>query len=69
MPKNMLPSRMPIQTRVVRAFGASGALKAGTPLEMASVPVMAEQPWAKARRIRKMLRPSAPNCRTDGGGV
>ena len=36
-------------TIVVWAFFHSGGLKAGDAVEMASVPVMAEQPSAKAR--------------------
>ena len=35
------------------AFFHSGGLKAGTPLATASVPVMAEQPSAKALQSRK----------------
>ena len=34
----------------MRAFFDSGGLKAGTPLEIASVPVIAVQPWANARQ-------------------
>ncbi len=40
---------MLISTSVVRALRAWGVRKMLTPLEMASVPVMAELPWAKAR--------------------
>src|SRR5438552_17508045 len=47
-------------TRVVAAFRASGGLKAGTPFETASTPVVAVQPVAKARRIRKVLRAITP---------
>ena len=39
---------------VVRAFFHSGFLKAGTPLEMASTPVIAAPPDAKAWSRRKM---------------
>ena len=35
-------------TRVVRAFFHAGSLNAGTPLEMASTPVTAAPPEAKA---------------------
>ena len=42
----------------VRAFVADGSLKAGTPFEMASVPVIALQPWANARRIKNNPRAS-----------
>ena len=40
---------MLISTSVVRALRAWGVRKMLTPLEMASVPVMAELPLAKAR--------------------
>ena len=40
---------------VAAAFFSSGGLKAGTPLETASTPVIAVQPLAKARRIRNVL--------------
>ena len=63
-----MPSSTPIQTSVERAFVDSGCLKAGTPFEIASVPVIAVQPWANAD-IRKN-RPSAwpPGSSTDSGG-
>ncbi len=48
MPMNMTPSSRPMTTSVSRACLASGALNAGTPLEMASTPVMAAPPEAKA---------------------
>ncbi len=40
-----------MSTRVVRAFVAWGSRKMLTALEMASVPVMAELPLAKARSM------------------
>ena len=46
-----------MSTRVVRAFRACGFRKMLTPLEMASVPVMAELPLAKARRRKKAETP------------
>ncbi len=52
-PRNITPRIVLISTRVVRAFRAWGTRKMLTPLEMASVPVMAELPWAKARRRKK----------------
>ena len=69
MPRNIVPSSTPIRTSVERALRDSGCLKAGTPFEIASVPVIAVQPWAKAD-IRKN-RPSAcaAGSRTDSGGV
>ncbi len=56
-----------IQVKVVRAFFHSGGLKAGTPSEIASVPVRAAQPWAKARKTRKALRASTtpPACHSS----
>ena len=45
---------------VSAAFRSSGGLKAGTPLETASTPVMAVQPLAKARRIRNVLSTVTP---------
>ena len=56
VPRNIVPSRSAMMSMVVRAFCHSGGLKAGTPLATASVPVMAEQPSAKAR-----MRRSSPN--------
>ena len=47
-----MPRQAPMIIRVWRAFFHSGFLKAGTPLEMASTPVMAAPPEAKACRIR-----------------
>ena len=49
---------MPIQVSVVRAFFHSGGLKAGTPSEIASVPVSAAHPWAKARSTSSSPTPS-----------
>lgn len=41
---------------VTEALRLSGALKTGTPFEIASVPVMAEQPPAKARSTSITVR-------------
>jgi len=43
----------------VAAFLDSGGLNAGTPLATASVPVSAEQPFAKARMTRRTPRLSS----------
>jgi hypothetical protein len=52
-----------ITIRVFLALTASGARKAETPLEMASTPVRAVVPEAKARRTRKTVTaPTAPSC-------
>ncbi len=55
MPRNMVPSSTPMTMSVSRACFHSIGLKAGTPLEMASTPVMAAPPEAKACSSRKML--------------
>ena len=65
---NMLPSRIPMATSVCRALTDSGGLKAGTPLEMASVPVIAVHPWANARMSTNTPSASPIGCRTGGGG-
>ncbi len=55
MPMNSEPMMSAIVSSVVLAFLASGRRKAETPLEIASTPVSAVVPAAKARRIRKKL--------------
>jgi hypothetical protein len=47
-PRNITPSSEPMMTRVVRALRQAGSLNAGTPLEIASTPVTAAPPEAKA---------------------
>ncbi len=49
MPANIVTERKPIAASVVAAFFALGLRKAGTPLLIASTPVSAVQPEAKAR--------------------
>ena len=44
MPRNIVPRMTPIASSVLRALSASGGLKASTPSEIASVPVIAVQP-------------------------
>ncbi len=46
----------PSHASTMRAFFASGGLKAGTPSETASTPVSAAQPEAKARSTRNRVR-------------
>ena len=46
-----------MMTMVIRALRASGRRKTLTPLEMASVPVRAEPPEAKAFSTMKMVAP------------
>ena len=53
MPRNSEQRMATIITSVIEAFFGSGFLKAGTPSAIASMPVSAVQPAAKARRIKK----------------
>ena len=46
-----------MHTMVIRAFRDSGRRKMLTPLEMASVPVRAEPPEAKALSTKKSVAP------------
>ena len=48
MPISMVTASVPSRSSVVAALRLFGFLNAGTPLEMASTPVMAVQPLAKA---------------------
>ena len=48
--RNIEPAMPPMMTSVVRALRHAGSLKAGTPFEMASTPVTAAPPEAKALR-------------------
>ena len=50
----------PSQVSTVRAFCASGGLKAVTPSDTASTPVSAAQPDEKALRMRNSPTPSSP---------
>src|SRR5260221_7634635 len=65
MPRKSVPRITAIQVSVVAALRGPGFLKAGTPLEMASTPVIAVQPAANALRIRKSESGSvaATNCK------
>jgi len=66
---------IPIHTMVMAAFFDSGGRKAWTPLLIASIPVKAVQPAAKARRmsqIKTKLETAAigsgtPDAWTSGG--
>ena len=53
-PMNRMPSRIDIAVIVLAAFFASGGLNAGTPLAMASTPVSATEPPAKALSRSRM---------------
>jgi hypothetical protein len=68
-PRNSVPRMLLIKNSVVRALRACGSRKMLTPFEMASVPVMAELPLAKARRSTKAATPrispplpASPRC-------
>jgi len=72
-PRNIAPSRLPMITKVVRAFFQAGSRKAGTPLEMASTPVTAAPPEAKAcittNSDAPMRRPPPPLPRGSAPGA
>ena len=55
MPTNIVIESAAIINIVVAAFFASGGLKAGTPLDTASTPVMAVQPFENAVRTRNSV--------------
>ena len=57
MPRNMTPSSTPSHASTRRAFFHSTGLNAGTPLEIASTPVIAVEPPANACSNRKIVRP------------
>src|SRR5665213_3630354 len=56
--RNMAPRMEAMRTSVVRALRTWGGLNTVTALEMASIPVMAEPPLAKAFRNMKSDAPS-----------
>ncbi len=60
IPRKSVTRIAPSHTRTARAFCASGARKAGTPSETASIPVSAAQPEAKARSARNRVRSAVP---------
>jgi hypothetical protein len=60
MPKNRLPMMAAMTMRVFLALAASGRRNADTPLEIASTPVSAVVPEAKARRITNIV--TAPSA-------
>ena len=67
-PMKIAPSRNAMVTMVLAAFFASGGLNAGTPLAIASTPVSATEPPAKALSSRKIVRTSTPGRTTSGWG-
>ena len=68
IPMKITPSRIAIVIIVFAAFLASGFLNAGTPLAIASTPVRATDPPAKALSSRKMLSCSVPSGTASGWG-
>src|SRR5437660_11459420 len=66
IPRNRPPKIVAIQNMVVAAFWDAGGRKAGTPFEIASIPVKAVQPEENARRSRNRVSPSTAG--TDGSG-
>ena len=71
IPMKRTPRRIAIASIVLAAFFASGGLKAGTPLAIASTPVRATDPAAKARRMRMIPSACVPSGTSwsSGGGV
>ncbi len=63
----MNPRINAIAVSVVRALWLSGGLNAGTPLEIASVPVNAAQPEENARNISQSVRPCVATTVSWGG--
>ena len=71
-PMKMTPNRIAIASIVLPAFFDSGGLKAGTPFAIASTPVKATEPLAKARRISTMPSVCVPSLTASvwwGSGV
>ena len=64
MPTNIVTDSVPIVTNVRAALRLLGRRKAGTPLLIASTPVSAVHPEAKARKARKTVK--SPPTRAVG---
>src|SRR4051794_24744184 len=65
MPTNMVIESTAIVTMVAAALLASGGLKAGTPFDTASTPVIAVQPFEKAVRSRNRVSGEPAVARGD----
>ena len=65
----MLPRISAIQINVVPAFLLRGSLKAVMPFEMASTPVRAVVPLAKAFRIKKKVNGCSTVSTSCGGSI
>ena len=63
-PRNITARITAIVTSVAAALRDSGGLKAGMPLEIASVPVMTAEPTVKARSSR-----NSENASVTGGSL
>ena len=68
-PANIATSRPTISARTVRALREAGGWKAGTALEIASMPVIAVAPEEKARSTNSTVMPSIGSRPTTGVGV
>ena len=66
MPRNIAIARTAMVSSVAAAFLASGFLKAGTPSDTASTPVIAVQPLANAVSSRNVVNGTVPV--SAGGG-
>jgi len=69
MPRKNVPRMLAIQPMVMAALRASGGLKAGTPFEIASIPVRAVQPEENARSTRNQVRGTAVSPARGDKGV
>lgn len=69
VPAKRATSRPIIQESVVRALRQGTGWKAGTALEIASIPVMAVEPDAKARITSSRPTPSTACCGGVGTGA
>src|SRR6266545_615517 len=68
MPRNIVIESTTIISIVAAAFFASGGLKAGTPFDTASTPVIAVQPFENAVSRRKSVN-GAPTDSSGATGV
>ena len=67
-PANIATSRPTISARTVRALRDAGGWKAGTALEIASIPVIAVAPEENARSTNSTVMPSIGSRPTTGVG-
>ncbi len=69
MPRKNAPRMPAIQPMVMAALRASRGLKAGTPFEIASIPVRAVQPEENARSTRNQVRGTTVSMAGGGSGI